>query len=152
MTERAKQAGKNFVDGYNCAQATAIAFAEELNMDQASVARLASSFGGGMGRMREVCGAVSGALMVLGYLKGTDGTESGEVKMQHYARVQEFAKRFKALHGTILCRELLENVPLKQEGSPMPEERTEAYYKTRPCAIFVEDAVSILEQMLQEEL
>lgn len=150
MTKRAKQAGLYFVEGYNCAQAVAIAFADELHMDKAVVARLASSFGGGMGRMREVCGAVSGALMVLGYLRGTDGTESSEIKMQHYARVQEFAKRFKALHGTILCRELLENVPLKQENTPMPEERTEEYYKTRPCTVLVEDAVMILEQLLEE--
>ena len=152
MTERAKQAGKYFVDGYNCAQAVAISFEKELGMEKEAIARLMSSFGGGMGRMREVCGAVSGALLVLGWLKGYTGTEGDEVKMKHYARVQEFAKRFKEIHGSIICREILKGVPIKNENSPMPEPRTEEYYKTRPCAIIVEDAVTVLEQMLAEDI
>ena len=150
MTERAKQAGKYFVDGYNCAQAVAISFEKELGMEREAIARLMSSFGGGMGRMREVCGAVSGALLVLGWLKGYTGAEGDEIKMQHYARVQEFARRFKEIHGSIICREILKGVPVKNENSPMPEPRTEEYYKKRPCAIIVEDAVTVLEQILEE--
>ena len=152
MTERAKQAGRYFAEGYNCAQAVAISFEKELGMEKEAVARLMSSFGGGMGRMREVCGAVSGALLVLGWLKGYNGSEDDETKMKHYTRVQEFARRFKELHGSIICRELLKGVPLLQENTPMPEERTEEYYKRRPCAIIVEDAVTVLEQILAEDI
>lgn len=150
MTKRAKQAGLYFVEGYNCAQAVAITFADELNMEKEDVAKLISSFGGGMGRLREVCGAVSGALLVLGWLKGYSDPNDDEAKKKHYALVQEFAKRFKAMHGSIVCREMLRGVPLKQENSPVPEERTEEYYKTRPCARFVEDAVMVLEDLLAE--
>ena len=150
MTERAKQAGKYFASGYNCAQAVAVSFEKELGMEKETIAKLMSSFGGGMGRMREVCGAVSGALFVLGWLRGYTGSEGDEIKMKHYARIQEFAKRFKEIHGSIICRELLKGVPLLQENTPMPEKRTEEYYKTRPCAIIVEDAVMVLEQILEE--
>jgi len=150
MTERAKQAGLYFVEGYNCAQAVAIAFADELKMEKADVARLISSFGGGMGRLREVCGAVSGALLVLGWLKGYSDPTDDEAKKKHYALVQEFAGRFKELHGSIVCREMLRGVPLKQENTHVPEARTAEYYKTRPCARFVEDAVMILEDLLAE--
>ena len=150
MTERAKQAGRYFVEGYNCAQAVAISFEKELGMEKEAIARLMSSFGGGMGRMREVCGAVSGALLVLGWMKGYSGAEGDEAKKAHYVRVQEFARRFKEIHGSIICREILKGVPVKNENTPIPEPRTEEYYKTRPCAVLVEDAVMILEQMLEE--
>ena len=152
MTERAKQAGRYFVEGYNCAQAVAISFEKELGMERQDIARLVSSFGGGMGRMREVCGAVSGALLVLGWMKGYSGAEGDEAKKAHYARVQEFARRFKEIHGSIICREMLKNVPLLHENTPEPEKRTEEYYKNRPCAIIVEDAVTVLEQILAEDI
>ena len=150
MKDHARLAHENFKRGYNCAQAVAIAFADEMGMSETELAKLASSFGGGMGKMREVCGAVSGALLVYGALRGNSDPEDGEAKKQHYARVQEFAARFKAEHETIICRELLKNIALKKDAGGDPEERTPEYYRTRPCVRFVETAATILAQMLAE--
>ena len=150
MKNHAETARDNFVKGYNCAQAVACAFCEELGMNEATAARLSSSFGGGMGKMREVCGAVSGALFVLGGLKGYSDPEATTGKTEHYARVQEFARRFREKHETIICRELLKNLELKKENTPEPEARTPEYYRTRPCARFVETAAQVLEDMLAE--
>lgn len=150
MKDHARLAHENFKRGYNCAQAVAIAFADEMGMSETELAKLASSFGGGMGKMREVCGAVSGALLVYGALRGNSDPEDGEAKKQHYARVQEFAARFKAEHETIICRELMKNIALKKESTSEPEARTEDYYRTRPCVRFVETAATILAQMLAE--
>ena len=150
MKDHAKLAHENFKRGYNCAQAVAIAFADELGVDEERAARLASSFGGGMGKMREVCGAVSGALLVYGALRGNSDPEDGEAKKAHYTKVQEFAARFKAEHETIICRELLKNIALKKENTSEPEARTDEYYRVRPCVRFVESAARILEEMLAE--
>ena len=146
----AERARENFLKGYNCAQSVAIAFAAEMGKSEEEVARLASSFGGGMGKLREVCGAVSGALLVYGALRGYSDPTDGEAKKRQYAQVQDFAARFKAEHETIICRELLKNIALKKEGTSEPEERTPEYYRTRPCVRFVETAATILEQMLAE--
>ena len=150
MSRHAEQARENFLKGYNCAQAVAIAFSEEMGKSEEEMAKLASSFGGGMGKMREVCGAVSGALLVYGALRGNSDPADGEAKKQHYAKVQEFAARFKAEHETIICRELLKNIALKKENTSEPEERTPEYYRTRPCVRFVETAAQALEEMLAE--
>lgn len=146
----AERARENFLKGYNCAQSVAIAFAAEMGKSEEEVARLASSFGGGMGKLREVCGAVSGALLVYGALRGYSDPTDGEAKKRQYAQVQDFAARFKAEHETIICRELLKNIALKKEGTSEPEARTPEYYRTRPCARFVETAARILEDMLAE--
>ena len=150
MKNHAELARNNFLKGYNCAQAVAIAFSEEIGMSEAELARLASSFGGGMGKMREVCGAVSGALLVYGALRGNSDPEDGEAKKQHYANVRAFADRFKAEHETIICRELLHNIGLKKDAGGDPEERTPEYYRTRPCVRFVETAATVLAEMLAE--
>ena len=150
MKDHARLAHENFKRGYNCAQAVAIAFSEEMGMSEAELARLASSFGGGMGKMREVCGAVSGALLVYGALRGNSDPEDGEAKKQHYANVRAFADRFKAEHETIICRELLHNIGLKKDAGGDPEERTPEYYRTRPCVRFVETAATVLAEMLAE--
>lgn len=150
MKDHATLAREYFLKGYNCAQAVALAFTEELNMDEATVAKMASSFGGGMGKLREVCGSVSGALLVYGMLRGYSDPADGKAKADHYAHVQDFAGRFKAEHDTIICRELLKNIALKKEHTSAPEERTEEYYRTRPCVRFVETSARILEEMLQE--
>ena len=150
MKNHAELARDNFLKGYNCAQAVAIAFSEEMGMSETELAKLASSFGGGMGKMREICGAVSGALLVYGAVHGNSDPDDADAKKAHYARVQEFAARFKAEHETIICRELLKNIALKKESTSEPEARTEDYYRTRPCVRFVETAATILEQMLAE--
>ena len=150
MKNHAAIAVSNFKKGYNCAQAVACAFCEEMNLDEAAVARMVSSFGGGMGKLREVCGAVSGALFVLGTLRGYDDPKADAEKTAHYARVQDFAARFRTAHETIICRELLKNLELKKEHTPEPEARTDDYYRTRPCAYFVETAAKITAEMLAE--
>lgn len=138
-----------FLEGYNCAQAVFAAFCDVTNMEKEEALRLSSSFGGGMGRMREVCGAVSGIFMVAGILWGYDSPQDDEAKKQHYALIQELAESFKAKHKTLLCRELLEN--LKTDSSPTPDKRTEEYYHTRPCIRFVMDAADILDDMIERK-
>ena len=150
MKNHAELARDNFLKGYNCAQAVAIAFSEEMGMGEEQLAKLASSFGGGFGKMREVCGAVSGAMLVYGALRGNSDPEDPVAKKEHYANVRAFADRFKAEHETIICRELLKNIALKKENSSEPEPRTEDYYRVRPCVRFVETAATILEEMLAE--
>ena len=135
-----------FTEGYNCAQAVVLAFSDMLDIDKTTCAKLSSSFGGGMGRMREVCGAVSGMLMVAGLLYGYDGPEEGQIKKELYTRVQYLAEQFRAEAGSIICRDILKNPP----SDPTPSPRTEAYYQQRPCARMVTLAVRILEQYIAE--
>ncbi len=142
------EARRLFLEGYNCAQAVFCAFRDLTGMELDAAARLSSSFGGGMGRLREVCGAVSGALLALGMLRGYDDPKNPEAKKAHYALVQEFARRFKEKNDTIICRELLENVPVTPGGTP--EERTPEFYARRPCLRLVCDAADILDEMLLE--
>lgn len=144
--DRELYAAKLFLEGYNCAQAVMITFSDMIGMDVKTCAKLSSSFGGGMGRMREVCGAVSGMLMVAGFLYGYDGPEEGEIKKAHYARVQELAGKFREEAGSIVCREILKNPP----SDPNPSPRTEEYYKQRPCARMVILAVRVLEDYISK--
>ena len=146
--DHAKEAERLFLEGYNCAQAVFCAFCDETGLDIDAAARLSSSFGGGMGRLREVCGTVSGALLVLGMLRGYDDPKDPDQKKAHYALVQEFARRFQEKNGTIVCRELLKNVPVTPGG--VPEERTPDFYARRPCPRLVDDAAAILDEILAE--
>lgn len=147
MTRR-EAAVENFLKGYNCSQSIVLAFADMLPVEESLLSKLASSFGGGMGRLREVCGSVSGMFMVAGLLYGYDGPEKLKVKADHYARIQELARRFEEKHGSIVCRELL-GLSVRREA-PTPEARTAEYYKKRPCAEIIGDAAEILEQYIQE--
>ena len=142
---RAEQAAKLFFDGYNCAQAVALAFCDLTGLDETTTAKMASSFGGGMGRMREVCGAVSGMLLVTGLLYGYT-EEVGTAKKDHYALVQALAGQFQEKAGSIICREILKNPP----SDPAPTPRTEEYYAQRPCARMVYWAAGILEEYIAE--
>ena len=148
--DHAEKARQLFFEGYNCAQAVVCAFTDITGIDMKTSARLASSFGGGMGRMREVCGSVSGALMVLGIALGYSDPKDPEAKKSHYHLVQDFAARFKEKNGSIVCRELLTGV----EVSPglEPEERTAEYYKKRPCPDLIADAAGIVDEMLADHL
>lgn len=150
MKDHAILARENFIRGYNCAQAVACAFCEELGLEETTVAKMVSSFGGGLGKQREVCGAVSGAAFVLGVLRGYSDPEATTEKTDHYARIQAFSARFKAEHETIICRELLKNLSLRNEHTPEPDARTEEYYRVRPCIRFVETAAKITAEMLAE--
>lgn len=150
MTDHAQLARELFEKGYNCAQAVACAYSADMGLEEACVARMVSSFGGGFGKLREVCGAVSGAAFVLGTLRGYSDPGATDEKAAHYARVQDFAARFRAVNDSIICRELLEGVALRQENTPVPETRNEEYYRVRPCARFVESAARIVEEMLSK--
>lgn len=142
----ADSAEKLFKDGYNCAQAVLLAFSDVTGLDDDTATKLASSFGGGLGRMREVCGAVSGAAMVLGIVKGYSDPKNFEAKKAHYKLIQDFAERFKTKNGSIICRELLSGVKTVENG--VPEKRTDGYYKKRPCPLLVKDAAEIVENIL----
>ena len=130
-----------FVEGYNCAQAVAVAFCDITGLDEKTTARMVSPYGGGMGRLREVCGAVSGLLFVLGYLYGYDNADADETKKELYGRVQDLAGQFREKCGSIICRELLDNPP----SDPNPSPRTAQYYKDRPCAILVKTAAELMD-------
>ena len=138
---------ENFKKGYNCSQSIVLTFADILPLDRDTLSRMASSFGGGMGRLREVCGAVSGMFMVAGLLYGYEGPETGQVKAEHYARIQGLAHKFEEKHRSIVCREMLE-LSVKHDA-PTPEARTEEYYKKRPCVEIIGDAAQILDEYIK---
>ncbi|MBQ3215535.1 MAG: C_GCAxxG_C_C family protein [Oscillospiraceae bacterium] len=140
------QAAELFLNGYNCAQAVAVAFSDVTGLSANFSARMASSFGGGMGRMREVCGAVSGMLMVAGLLYGYDSPADDAAKKAHYALVQQLAGEFREAVGSIVCREILKNPP----SDPNPSPRTAEYYRQRPCARMVVLAAQILDHYIEE--
>ena len=148
MKTRRELAMEFFLKGYNCSQSIVLAFEDLLPIDKTVLSKLTSSFGGGMGRLREVCGAVSGMFMIAGLLYGYGGPETGQIKSDHYARIQELARRFEERHGSIICRELL-GLDVHHDA-PVPEARTAVYYKKRPCAEIVGDAAEILEQYIVE--
>ena len=147
MSEKTEKAKELFKQGYNCSQAVLGVFCEELGLDFETAMKIASSFGGGMGRMREVCGTVSGMFMAAGLAFAT-ASDSAVEKGEHYKRIQELARRFKEKNGSIICRELLQGV--ESSTSPIPSERTETYYKKRPCVELVGDSVEIFEEFLKE--
>lgn len=141
-------AKKLFLDGYNCSQAVLGAFCEELGMDFETAMKLSSSFGGGMGRLREVCGAVSGMFMAAGLKSGYTLPTDKEAKTEHYKLIQQLAGEFKEKNGSIICRELLGEE--KTVNTHIPSDRTKEYYKKRPCAELVGDAAEILEKFFED--
>ncbi len=144
----AKKAEELFLSGYNCAQSVFGAFAEDLNMPVDVALKLSAPFGGGMGRMREVCGACSGMFMAAGLLYGYSTPETGDIKAEHYALIRQLAEQFRKENGSIICRDILgEGV---QVGGT-PEKRTETYYKARPCVLCVKSAAEILQAFMQEK-
>lgn len=145
---RGQRAKELFQEGYNCAQAVVLAYEDYFEECPETLAAMISSFGGGMGRLREVCGAVSGMFFVAGRLYGYADPKANKEKQEHYVRIQELAARFREQNGSIVCRELL---GLQEKVSvPVPEERTTEYYRKRPCAELVAVAATILEQYIEE--
>ena len=148
---RGDRARELFREGYNCSQAVTLAFAEELEargISREMAAGLASSFGGGLGRLREVCGCVSGMALVCGALEGYTDPKAAAEKQDHYKRIQKLVTAFKDENGSYICRELLAGI--NTDTNPMPEARTESYYKKRPCAELAACAADILERHLEE--
>lgn len=146
MSIKSEKAKELFKSGYNCSQAVFGVFAEELGLDFETAMKIASPFGGGMGRMREVCGTVSGMFMTAGMMFGVSNSDA-KAKGELYKKIQELAQKFKSQNGSIVCRELLQGVECST--SPNPSERSETYYKKRPCVDLVGDAVEIFEEYIK---
>lgn len=146
---RAEKAKENFMKGYNCTQAVVLAFSDVIGIDEKTALKVSAPFGGGVGRMREICGTVSGMMTVLGLIFYDAEHVTLEEKSALYAREQELAARFRAQNGSIVCRELL--VGVKTDCSPNAEARTSEYYKKRPCPQLCAQAADILEDYLREQ-
>lgn len=136
-----------FREGYNCAQSVFLAFSDQYDIPEQTALMLSSSFGAGMGRLREVCGAVSGMFMTAGILYGYWEPKAYEEKTEHYKRIQELAGKFEEINKTIVCRELL-GLPAGKD-SPRPQKRTEEYYKKRPCEELIGMAAYIMEDYIR---
>lgn len=144
--ERAEQAREYFTSGYNCAQSVFLAYQDITGIDEVLAATISAPFGGGMGRLREVCGAVSGMTMVAGFIAPNSQPNDNENKKNCYATVQALAEEFRAENGSIICRELLGLA--QQKDDPTPSPRTGEYYKRRPCAEYVAIAARIVGEKI----
>lgn len=145
---RAEQAVNNFKSGYNCAQAVYMAYADLFGMEPKTAAIIAAPLGAGIGRMREVCGTVSGAALIAGLAIPCDNPSDMAAKTRCYALVQQVADRFREANGSIICRELLGIAPIKETPTPSP--RTEAYYKKRPCVELVRMSATFIGEELKK--
>jgi len=142
LEKRTEQALTYFNDGYNCSQAVFMAYSDLYNMDKELAAKISSSFGGGMGRLREVCGAVTGMFMVLGLHYPAIDVKDKAAKTTNYAAVQRTAAEFKQEMGSFICADLL-NIKRAPEN-PTPSERNVKYHALRPCDRCVAMAAEIL--------
>ena len=150
MGVRGEKAEALFLQGYTCAQSVLLAFEDVTGLDTITAAKLSCGFGGGMGRMREVCGAVSGMFMVYDLVCGYFEPGDMEAKKRTYADIRELAARFSAQSGgSIVCRELLAGVQTTAGGEP--EQRTPEYYQKRPCPRLVALAADVLDEFLKEK-
>ena len=147
---RAEKAKELFAKGYACSQAVLLPFADLTGLDEGTLKRMALPFGGGLGRLRLTCGAVSGMALVVG-LVVTKDEDTPENKMETYAIVQELCKRFKDENGSLICSELLQGANVQTTVGGVPEARTETYYKKRPCGELVYGCAEILEEYLKEK-
>ena len=148
-TSRQQSATDNFHQGYNCCQAVLLAFSDILKVDPETLKNIASGFGGGMGRLREVCGAFSAMVMMAGFISPAADPSVKEDRTKNYALVQQFAEKFKELNGgSIVCRELLGLAKNAAKESPVPSDRTAEYYKKRPCPIIIGNAAKIIAEYL----
>lgn len=149
LYERVEKAKRLFrEEGYNCCQAVVLAYNDIFGISDETAASLSSGFGGGMGRMREVCGSVSGMVLLAGLLKPADNPSDKAARTGNYALIQELAEEFRQQNGSIVCRELLGLVPKGEayniKESPEPSARTEAYYRKRPCEELVGISAEII--------
>ena len=154
IEERVEKAKRLFKEGgYNCCQAVVLAYNDVFGIDDQTAAAMSSGFGGGMGRMREVCGSVSGMVMLAGLIRPATDPTVKDWRTANYALVQEMAGEFKGINGSIVCKELLGLVPMGSnemapKESPEPSDRTPEYYKKRPC----EELVGISARIVGEKI
>lgn len=149
--ERVQAAVENFESGYNCAQSVFLAYADLLDLEKDTAGKMSVSFGGGMGRMREVCGTVSAMAMIAGFKYPVTDKTDQEARTRNYAMVQKTAGMFKETYGSIICRDLLPPADAAAT-TPAPSLRTKEYYGKRPCSKYVAHAARIAGQMLKGEL
>lgn len=147
VEERACKAREFFNSGYNCCQSVVMAFADITGLAEPVLAQAAAGFGGGFGRLREVCGTVSGMTMLAGFISPVPDPSDQNARKANYALVQQFAEQFRKLNGSIVCRDLLGLAPNPHE-SPAPEPRTPEYYHKRPCGELVYIAATIVAEYL----
>lgn len=138
-----------FRDGYNCCQSVLLAFQDLIDLPQDKIASLSSGFGGGMGRLREVCGAVSAMTFLSGVISPAVHPDRLEERTKNYAIVQELAGKFREEHGSIVCREIL-NIRAGQKESPQPSVRTAEFYTKRPCERLIGSAARIVAEYLDK--
>lgn len=148
MSKRSEEATRLFLEGFNCSQSVAAAYADAFHLDKDTMLRLSASFGGGIGRMRKTCGAVCGMFLIAGLKTGSVDGKDQEAKGKNYAIVREMADAFRRENGSITCQTLLGL--RKAEASARPSERTADYYASRPCLKMVQDACRILEEYFPE--
>lgn len=142
IEERKQKAVDYFKSGYNCSQSVTLAYADVFELDEELVKKIATSFGGGMGRLREVCGAVSGMFILLGMEYPSTNPDEKSKKTENYSAVQRTANEFKNRFGSIICADLLK---IKREAQqPEADDRNAAYYQKRPCAKLVAHAAEIV--------
>lgn len=147
MSEHSEKALELFKQGFNCSQAVFCAFCDKFDMDEKTALKVAAGLGGGVGRMREVCGAMTGASLVVGMLYGATDGKDKEGKALTYKKVQEIAEEFKKQNGSVVCKELL-GLSKETKETHIPEERTEHYYKKRPCSEIVRSTAEIVDKIL----
>ncbi len=146
IEERVNKARELFLEGYNCSQSVFLAYSDVFGIETSFAARIAAPFGGGVGRLREICGAVSGMSLLAGQMEPADDPADKEAKARNYALVQEMADPFRKENGSIICRELLGLEQKKDD--PKPSERTTQYYETRPCEEYVATAAKIVGEKI----
>ena len=155
METRKEKAVRLFKEGFNCSQSVFAAYSDLYGIDEKTALKLSSSFGAGMGRMREVCGTCSGMFLIAGLESGATEGKDSVGKKENYDMVQMLAAEFRKRNGSIICKELLglvqPQVSAAEFKETTPEERTTEYYKKRPCVQLVEDAAEILESMILQE-
>lgn len=149
IKQRTEKAIAYFENGYSCSQAVLLAYADKYGISEATAAALSGSFGGGMGRLREVCGALSGGLMVLGLEYPYTNTTPKEHKNTNYAMVQKTALEFKAIMGSYICAELLSKKQMPEQ--PIPDDRNDNYYALRPCTRCVAIAAKLVGEAINNE-
>ena len=146
MKSRVEQATATFEEGYTCAQSVFSTYADLFGMDKETALKLSSPMGGGIGRMREVCGAVSAMALLAGLKEGNTDPTNEEGKEKIYLLTRQVAEKFREQFGTIVCRELLGIEGM--EESAKPSVRTQQYYQERPCLQLIAAAAKIIEEML----
>ena len=149
IDDRDRMAREYFRDGYNCCQSVLLAFQDVIDLPKERIASLSAGFGGGMGRLREVCGAMSAAVFMAGVAVPSSDPANHAERTANYALVQEFASRFREEQGSIICREIL-GIRSTQKESPAPSERTTVWYTSRPCERIVGACARMIAERLED--